>query len=184
MTAEQERSVFIKLYRFLQECRGEECSDDFAKMKFSNLSSFKRSVFSDVCNKIELHHIKETDLKEAIVISLIKGQDWWDNLNNERFLYQVHERYFSEQRFERDEKTLEKFCQDGGLSIKDIFNIPRNGQSVACAFLRELVIAPNCYIAHLNEAVGGEQCNEKQVETDNIITALNKEVTNGYCQKV
>ena len=181
MQTEEEREVFVELYNFYLVCKGSSCSEDYAKTKFSELNSFKRSVLTNVCNKLELHHVSKNELKEAIVISLIKEQEIWNNLNDDKFLFKVHDKYFSDQRLKEDEKMLEKFCRDGNISIEEVFRVPKFGQSLSCAFLRNLLITPRCFIKHLDVAIEGQNSNKKQVEMQNIISAYSKEVKDGNC---
>ena len=180
MTFEQEREVFVQLYRFYLTCKGKECSDDFAKAEFSALKEHQHRIFTKLCNRIELHHITMTEAKGAISVSLLTNRDIWDDLNNDTYLNTIIEKVIGYKRLESDEKFLDEFCKRNNTSIKEIFTVPNGGQSIACSFLRTMLIGPRCYIAHLNEAPMGSNPNKIQVETNNIVAVFSKEVANDW----
>ena len=180
MTFEEERDIFVKLYRFYLTCKGKECSDDYANAEFASLNAFKRRVFSNLCKEIELHHVSLKTAKCAITISLLSNRDLWIDLCDSRHLRNSVSLCVDEKRFESDEKFLDEFCKRNNTSIKEIFTVPNGGQSFACSFLRTMLIGPRCYIAHLNEAPVGSNPNKIQVETNNIVAVFSKEVANDW----
>lgn len=176
MELKEQRDLFIKIYQFSLLFDNSECSDDFAKIKYNELSSYKKGIWARLCQEVELHHISVNDIKKALVIGRISRKDVWTILDNFGLLYKIDRIYFSDQRLSEDEKVLEIFCKEKGVKIEDVFKVRKGGKSIAYSFLRNLVITPRCYIKHLDAASGGQNSDGDQVEIDNIIRAYSKEV--------